>query len=99
MVFRLIHSLSSTTVWPRPEVDIGGREVIQALVVAPVVVMLDEGAELYFEIAGQTIVLQQVLFGTQVQRRSACYQLRFLKSRGQFSTPNNSRGRKQNFGP
>ena len=42
-----------------PEVDIGGREVIQALVVAPVVVVLDEGAELGFEIAGQIIVLEQ----------------------------------------
>ena len=42
-----------------PEVDIGGREVIQALVVAPVVVVLDEGAELGFEITGQRIVLQQ----------------------------------------
>ena len=42
-----------------PEVDIGGREVIQALVVAPVVVVLDEDAELGFEITGQIIVLQQ----------------------------------------
>ena len=33
-----------------PEVDIGGREVIQALVVALVVVVLDEDAELGFEI-------------------------------------------------
>ena len=42
-----------------PEVDIGGREVIQALVVAPVVVVLDEGAELGFEVTGQIIVLEQ----------------------------------------
>ena len=59
MVFRLILSLSSRMVWPRPEVDIGGREVIQALVVAPVVVVLDEGAELGFEVTGQIIVLEQ----------------------------------------
>ena len=45
-----------------PEVDIGGREVIQALVVAPVVVVLDESAELGFEITGQIIVLQQIRF-------------------------------------
>ena len=45
--------------WAAPEVDISGREVIQAFVVAPVVVVLDEGAELGFEITGQTIVLQQ----------------------------------------
>ena len=42
-----------------PEVDSGGREVIQALVVAPVVVVLDEDAELGFEITGQIIVFQQ----------------------------------------
>ena len=42
-----------------PEVDIGEREVIQALMVAPVVVVLDEGAELGFEITGQIIVLEQ----------------------------------------
>ena len=42
-----------------PEVDIGGREVIQALVIAPVVVVLDECGELGFEITGQIIVLQQ----------------------------------------
>ena len=41
------------------EVSIGGRDVIQALVVAMVVVMLDEGPDLVFEIAGQVIVLQQ----------------------------------------
>ena len=42
-----------------PEVDIGGREVIQALVIAPVVVVLDEGADVGFEITGQVIVLEQ----------------------------------------
>ena len=41
-----------------PEIDIGGREVIQALVVAPVVVVLDEGVELGFEITGQIMVSQ-----------------------------------------
>ena len=40
------------------EVSIGGRDVIQALVVAMVVVMLDEGPDLVFEIAGQVIILQ-----------------------------------------
>ena len=42
-----------------PEVDIRGREVIQALVVTPVAVVMDEGVELGFEITGQIIVLQQ----------------------------------------
>ena len=32
-----------------PEVDSGGREVIQALVAAPVAVVRDESAELGFE--------------------------------------------------
>ena len=35
-----------------PEVDVGGRDVIEALVVSVVVVMIDEGADLAFEIAG-----------------------------------------------
>ena len=34
-----------------PEVDIGGRDVVQALVVALVVVMIDKGFDLSFEIA------------------------------------------------
>ena len=33
-----------------PEVDIGGRKVLQALVVAPVVVVLDERVDLLAEI-------------------------------------------------
>ena len=41
------------------EVDIGGREVFQALVVSAMIVMADEGVDLSFEIAGQIIVLQQ----------------------------------------
>jgi len=41
-----------------PEVSIGRRDVIQALVVTMVVVMLDEGPDLVFEIAGQVIILQ-----------------------------------------
>ena len=42
-----------------PEIDIGGREVAQALVVAPVIIVADEGLDLRFEVAGQVIVLQQ----------------------------------------
>jgi len=34
-----------------PEVGVGGRDVVQALVVAVVVVVIDEGADLVFEIA------------------------------------------------
>jgi len=34
-----------------PEVGVGGRDVVQALVVAVVVVLIDEGADLVFEIA------------------------------------------------
>ena len=36
-----------------PEVDIGGREVARALVIAPVIIVFDEGGELGFGITGQ----------------------------------------------
>ena len=39
------------------EVDIGGCDVTEALVVAVIVVMVDEGVDLGLEIAGQVIVL------------------------------------------
>ena len=35
-----------------PEVGIGGRDVVDALVVAVIVVMIDEFADLVFEITG-----------------------------------------------
>ena len=41
------------------EVGIGGCDVVEALVVALVVVMLDEGLDLLFEIARQEVILQQ----------------------------------------
>ena len=41
------------------EVDIGGREVLQALVVAAVIVVLDEAADVGFEIAWQVVVFEQ----------------------------------------
>ena len=41
------------------EVGVGGRHVVQALVVAPVIVVLDEGRDLAFEVSGQEVVLQQ----------------------------------------
>ena len=41
------------------EVGIGGRHIVDALVVALVVVMLDERFDLLFEIAGQEVVFQQ----------------------------------------
>jgi len=40
------------------EVDVSRREVVQALVIADVVIVLDEGFDLPFEIAGQVIVLE-----------------------------------------
>ena len=42
-----------------PEVDIGRRQVAQALVVSLRVVVLDEGADLALEIAGQEVMLEQ----------------------------------------
>jgi len=41
------------------EVGIGGRHVLQALLVTLVVVVLDEGLDLGFEIAGQEVVFEQ----------------------------------------
>ena len=41
------------------EVGVGGRHVVQALVVALVVVVLDEGLDLGLEVAGQEVVFQQ----------------------------------------
>ena len=42
-----------------PEVDVGGSEIVDALVVAAVVVVGDERRDLGFEIAGQEVVFQQ----------------------------------------
>jgi len=41
------------------EVDVGGRQVADGLVVTLVVVMIDEGVNLSLEIAWQVIVLEQ----------------------------------------
>ena len=48
-----------------PEVDVCGCDVVQALVVTLIVVILDERADLAFEITGEVVVLQQnpVLLG------------------------------------
>jgi hypothetical protein len=40
-------------------VDVGGRKVAEALVAAAVVVVLDEGADLPFEVSRQEVVFQQ----------------------------------------
>ena len=42
-----------------PEVDIGWRQIVDALVVAQVIVVGDEGFDLSLELAGQIVVLQQ----------------------------------------
>ena len=41
------------------EVDIGGSDIVEALVEAPVIVVIDEGSDLSFEITGQEVVFQQ----------------------------------------
>ncbi len=40
-------------------IDVGGRQVGQALVVAMIVIVVDEGADLPFQIAGQEVVFQE----------------------------------------
>ena len=44
---------------PATEVDVGGREVFQALVIALVIVVFDEPADAGFEIARQVAPLNQ----------------------------------------
>src|SRR5665213_1724542 len=41
------------------EVSIGGRYVFQALVVAPMVIVLNERLDLLFEVTGQEVILQE----------------------------------------
>ena len=41
------------------EVDVGGGEVLQALVIAPMVVVIDEGLDLTLEVTRQVVVFQQ----------------------------------------
>ena len=43
------------------EIDIRRRQIIDALVITPMIVVLDEGFDMRFEIAGQIIILQQDL--------------------------------------
>jgi len=42
-----------------PKVDIGGREVAQALMLAQVIIVFDKSTDPGFEVTGQIIVLQQ----------------------------------------
>ena len=42
-----------------PEVNVGRGEVLQALVIATVVVVFDKGVDLLSEIAGQVVVFEQ----------------------------------------
>jgi len=42
-----------------PEVDVCGCDVVDALVVTLMIVVIDEGFDLSFEVTGQKVVLQQ----------------------------------------
>src|SRR4029079_11662491 len=42
-----------------PEVNIGRSEIVEALVIADVVIVRDEGIDLPFEITGQIVVVEQ----------------------------------------
>ena len=53
-----------------PEVDVGGREVAQAFVVAAIVVVIHEGLDLAFEVAGQIVVFQQSPASRKLSRGS-----------------------------
>src|SRR5881392_2759163 len=45
--------------WTASKVDVGRGEIVDALVVSAVVVVVDEGRDLGFEVAGQEVVFQQ----------------------------------------
>ena len=42
-----------------PEVDVGRSEIVEALVVSPMIVMLDESRDLGFEVLLEEVVFQQ----------------------------------------
>jgi hypothetical protein len=42
-----------------PEVDVGRGEIVEALVVSAMIVMLDEGGDLRFEVLLEEVVLQE----------------------------------------
>ena len=42
-----------------PAVDVGWGEIVDALVVTAAIVVVDEGGNLRFEIAGQEVIFQQ----------------------------------------
>ena len=44
------------------KVGVGWRYVVEALVIAPVVVMLDEGADLGLQVAGQEVISRRMRF-------------------------------------
>ena len=82
MAWRLILSFEEDGLGP-PEVDVSRSEIAEALVIAGMVVVLDEGRDLAFEIAGQVVMLEQdavlerlmsaldLALGLRMERRSA----------------------------
>jgi hypothetical protein len=44
------------------EVDVGRGEIVQALLIAPMIIMLDEASDVSFEIGGQVGVSSKVRF-------------------------------------
>lgn len=53
---------------PTTEVDVGGREIAEALVRSGMVVMLDEGADLPFKVTGEIAIFEQDFFRVWCQR-------------------------------
>ena len=45
--------------WAASEVNVGRGEIVDALVIAAVVVVVNEGRDLGFKVAGQEVVFQQ----------------------------------------
>ena len=44
---------------PTPEVDVGGGEIMDALMITPMIVMIDECLNLRFQVCRKEVVFQQ----------------------------------------
>jgi len=57
LAFDLLSSLQNTRAFA--EVDVGWREIVQALVIAPMIVVLDEVGNGALQITGKIVVFEQ----------------------------------------
>ena len=65
-----------------PEVDVGGRQVVQVLVIAAVIVVVDEAGDGALEVTGQVVVFEQDGCGERALRtcKSVLFAIGFVGS-------------------